>query len=170
MTDETGTLDLELARTVLRQGELRLQAHLGLAVAADQRAVTLTAMFAATALAALGFGASWIDGPAANVPLGIGAVVAGLAFAGAAGLCVWALRPMTFALAGAQPEKWWCDGVEARPLAECLRKESNNYQKRIEHNRRALARNAESIRRALRLACVAPILGLAVWALVRVSV
>lgn len=136
-------LNEDLARTVLHQGELRLQAHLALALAADQRALTLTAMFAATAVAAFGFGASWIDGQAANVPLGVGAIVAGLAFVGAAALCARVARPLSFALVGAAGEmvgRWRrnpsarrvsAQGIEKLPEADRAQSTRPGPQRRV---------------------------------------
>ena len=104
------------------------------------------------------------------IELGLGGLVTGLAFIGGAWICGRAARPLPFGLVGAQPDKWWNDNVESRPLADCLRKESTNYQKRITHNSGVIRRNAETLRRGLRLAFVAPIFGFLAWAAARALV
>ena len=154
----------KLGETVLRQGELRLQAQLQVALAADQRAVLLTTIFAGASTAVLGFAAAWFGSTPVMMELGFGALITGLAFFGAAWICGHAARPQPFGLVGAQPDKWWNDGVLTRPLSQCIRKESDNYQKRITHNRVALNRNATTLSRGLRLAFVSPIFGFLTWA------
>ena len=166
MTEETAKLDLELARVVLRQGELRLQDQLARALASDQRATTLAGLFTAAAMAALGFGASVLGQRDADLAIGIGSLGTGTLLLAGVGLCVAAAWPVPFAAAGAAPEKWWKDGVETRPLAECLKKESRNYQRRIEHNRAVHARATQWLRAGIVIGCSAPALGLVVWALV----
>ena len=156
--------ELELSRTVLRQGELRLQAQLQVALASDQRAIVLVTLLATAAAAAIGFSAAWFDAAPTKAALGSGALAAGACFLAAAWVCGLAARPQKFGLVGAQPDKWWRDGVETRPLHECLRKESANYQGRIAYNRNVLKKNAETLRRGLRLAFVAPIFGFLAWA------
>ena len=170
MSENDGQSPDKLAEIVLRQGELRLQAQLQVALAADQRAVLLATILATAAAVALGFAAAWFGSIPAMTGLGFGGLITGLAFAGGAWLCGHAARPLPFGLVGAQPDKWWNDAVESRPLAECLRKESSNYQKRVTYNRGVLSRNAGTLRRGLRLAFVAPIFGFLTWAAARALV
>ena len=165
MMEKTAELDLELARTILRQGELRLQDQLARALASDQRATTLAGLFTAAAMAALGFGASVLGQRDADLAVGIASLGTGTLLLAGVGLCVAAAWPVRFAAAGAAPEKWWKDGVETRPLAECLKKESRNYQRRIEHNRDVHARATGRLRAGIVIGCSAPALGLVVWAL-----
>lgn len=122
--------DLELARTVLRQGEVRLQEQRALAVAMDQRAAALAGIFATGAAAGFGFAVQAGMDPAARI--GIGMAALGLTVAA---LCtVRAEWPGTLWLAGADPANWWSDGVEGRALYDCLKRESWNYAARIKKN------------------------------------
>lgn len=163
-------LNEDLARTVLRQGELRLQDQLARALASDQRATTLAALFTAAAMGALGFGASVLGQPDPDLAVGIASLATGALLLAGVGFCVAAAWPVPFGAAGAAPEKWWKDGVETRPLAECLKKESRNYQRRIEDNRTVHARATWQLRVGIVSGCSAPALGLVVWALVSARV
>lgn len=157
-------LNLELAKTVLRQGELRLSAQLMVGLAAVQRATALTGIFAVAATAALGFSTWAMGSTTANIPLGAGGIVTGLFFGIAAIQCVRVALPAKFATVGAEPNNWWEEGVEGRPLAECLRRESENYQKRIGHNQEVNIQGARLLRCGAYLGIAAPFIGLVTWA------
>ncbi len=166
MTEETAKPDLELARVVLRQGELRLKDQLARALASDQRASTLAGMFTAAAMAALGFGASIFGQQDGDFAVAVASLGTGAALLASVGLCVAAAWPVPFAAVGTAPDSWWNDGVETRPLAQCLKKESGNYQRRIQHNRDVHARATRCLRAGVVVGCSAPALGSAIWVLV----
>ena len=149
----------ELARLVLAQGELRLQAQLQIALAADQRAMVLAGICAAAAAAFLGAGVVFFDAEAPQTVLGAGAIAIAIVFGIAGGLATVPARPAAFWLAGAQPRNWWEGGALSKPLADAMVAESWNYEDRIVKNERFLSRNARLLLLALRLACVAPLLG-----------
>ncbi len=157
-------LDIELAREVLRQGELRLGAQLQIALAADARAMTLAGLFTAAAAVARGFGAGALEGETPRLAFGAGAIAMGAALVAASMLCVAAAWPGPIWPAGNRPESWWSDGVEERPLADCLRRESANYDRSIVKNRAALRRNAWRLQWGAALGAVSPLIGLVVWA------
>ena len=162
----TGKLNPELAQTVLRQGELRLAAQLTVGLAADHRAMTLSGIYVVAATAALGFGAGFLSSNTGSTPLGIGGIVTGLWLGIAAVQCVRAALPVQFATVGAQPKSWWEEGVENRPLAECLHMESENYQKRITYNQEVNKRGAGLLRLGAYLGIAAPFIGFVAWAVV----
>lgn len=149
-------MDIELARVVLRQGELKLQAQMDIVNAVDARA---------TAVAAIGITLALASASAVVVLRSIGAwdvLMLGMAatslvlLAGAAVSAV-SLWPAAFRTAGNLPHNWWADNVEDRPLAECLRKESDNYQGRIESNRVRINRKAALFRVSLALMLLSPL-------------
>ena len=114
MTAGGKALDLELARTVFRQGELRLGTQLTLALAADQRAITLTGVFIAAATAAVGVGIGFLGAATPNFPIGAGGLVMGAMLLRAAYDCMQSARPIKFRVVGNRPDNWWEDGVESQ--------------------------------------------------------
>lgn len=169
MAQVPNNLSRELAERVLKQGELRLNAQLQVALAADQRAVTSAAILVAVASAALGFAGAQATNCNIDVPFAVALLVAGLSLLVSAAFCVGAARPVKFALVGAYPEEWWDDDVTAKPLEECLWTESNNYNVRINDNRTVLSHNAALLRKGMYLACVSPLIGLFSWWVFRLS-
>lgn len=153
-----------LAQTVLRQGELRLQAQLQVAIGADQRAMTMGAVFIAGAAACLGFASD------ADLPGLIGALVAAAQLLSGAGLAIGAAWPTAFRLVGSRPNLWWTDGVEDKPLAAALEKESNNYAKYIAKNDDALDAAAQWLMWGAVVGASAPVVGAAAWAAVALAV
>lgn len=169
MSDGT-TDDERLAEMVLRQGEINLEAQLQIALAADQRASTLAGIYTAISVAAFGVSAAMFKADSGAIGLtSAGLTVAAISLV-AALLCLGVARPARFHIAGNRPDNWWNDGVRDRTLAECLERESHNYDQYIQHNDEILARNADNLRRALRAGLMAPVAGLAVFLLASVQV
>ena len=140
---ENDEQQLQLARTVLQQGEVKLQAQLQAALAADQRAMVLAGMFATAAVAAFGLAILAVDREAAMWNLFSGGLAAGACLMVGAYQCLQAAWPQEFRFPGNQPDNWWSDGVEKRPLADSLKNQSKHYQKAIIENRFAMERNAK---------------------------
>lgn len=87
---------------IIRQGELRLQAQLQAAIAADARAGLLASIQAATSAALVVFGGSnEVTGDAERAAY----VAASFALVGSI-LALIALRPITFDFAGLRPRDW----------------------------------------------------------------
>jgi len=160
MQNSSSKLDLELARFVLQQGEKRLDAQLQIAIAADQRAMILAGIFVAIATLISGAGIHFLSKNELNLPLGIGFLTTAICLIISSVQCIRAVMPGRYGLAGAQPKNWWEDNVEDRPLAECLRKESDNYQKRIAFNSEVHKRNAAILKRGAILGCLSQLIGL----------
>lgn len=153
----------ELAQTVLRQGEVFLQTQLQMALAADQRAVTMAAILIAASMASFGFAAEQMGGEFPHLRFAFSLALQGVALFGAGALCVMAAWPMTFAVAGADPRNWWSDDVTDQSYEECLWRESINYSQRIARNNAAMKRNNKLLRAGLVEAIAAPLVGLAAW-------
>jgi len=154
-----------LAQTILRQGELRLNAQLQTALAADQRSMTAAAILIAVSSASIGFG---VDAFTRAVPvesLGAGGLLTGVLLAVSSVFCVVSGAPTGFYLTGAIPENWWSDDVHHRSLAQAIRNESNNYSENIKENKKTLKRNAGWFRAGLLMGVGAPFAGAALWAL-----
>ena len=147
------------AKEILRQGEQYLQSQLSLAIAADQRAATLLAVFTTGAIASLGFSFIQKDDLAAA----IGAGVAGLVLVAAAVLCVISLRPVAMYGVGNEPKQWFDTSAATAALADALVGEANNCQTRIEHNQQVLKSNASRFKKGAALGCAAPIIGLVAY-------
>jgi len=166
MTTENA-IQIKLAETVLRQGELKLQAQLSIALAADSRAGSFASLFMTLALVSFGAaGALWKLG-AGWVSLLVGACVETLLLLICAYWCVEAASPVNFYTVGNRPNNWWEDGVSNKPLEECLKKESENYNRRIEHNSEVLNGNARAFNYALWGGILSPVVSGTVAVLVR---
>lgn len=139
----------EVAREILRQGEMHLQGMLQLAIAADQRATTTAGIFLAVVAAVLAviFTAS----PSGLLLLAGSVLAASYIIAGA--LCILASLPIEFGIPGNYPKNWW--GDRSQPIEITLGQESENCQEIIEDNFEKLKRNA----RYFRAGCLAAIIG-----------
>jgi len=156
-----------LAETVLKQGELKLSSQLTIALAADVRATAFAGVFIALAAAAIGAGATILSISGAHWALISAAFVAAGFLLWSGFLCISVSKPVEFYVVGNQPDNWWNDNVDKKPLAECFRTEAANYQARITKNNAILAKNAEKIERALRLGWASPLIAAVVWVLVQ---
>jgi hypothetical protein len=132
-----------------RQGEACLQGTVQLAIANDQRAVTLTGMFgaAAGALAALvGALVAATHEPSLALFWAIGAAAALLFLA--AILCAISAKPADFFVNGYEP-RLLAQGCAGEDLTPILRAALEDVQNRIDRNRAALVRSARVLTSAL---------------------
>ena len=148
---ELSGLALEALQELNRQGEACLDGTIRLALASDQRAVTLTGVFgaAATALAALlGAFVTAAHEPAAPLLIAIG--VASLLFFLLLLACTLSAKPVEFFVGGYEPRLLvrGCSGDDTTPL---LRASITDLQCRIDRNRVALERSARLLTCGLRL-------------------
>lgn len=157
--------DTELAHLILRQGELRLQDQLHRAIASDHRASAMAGFFVASGLAAIGYGM----GERGDLPLFYACLAAGITLWLCGCLCIFSAWPAPFGAVGSEPNNWWGDDVEIRPIEECLKKESYNYQKRIDHNKRVHARATQLLRGGMSLGVLSPAIAILVWGTVRLA-
>lgn len=160
-TANDGAAARQLAETILRQGEAQLDAQVRLMLAADRRVLTLAVAFltltAMTAAAAI-----TLIFPAAAWAAGVGLTASAATFGWAAWACTTAATgPNLISLPGNDPQSWWEDEPDTRPLAECLRRESANCQQSLQKNRERMRAQAGAVREAARWACLAPAVGFA---------
>ena len=147
------------AREIIRQGEQYLQSQLSLAIAADQRAATLLAVFTSGAIASLGF--AFIQ--KADLSTAISAGTTGLVLVAAAVFCVISLLPVAVYVVGNEPKEWLDTDGATKALADALVDEARNCQTRIDHNNRVLTSNASTFKCGAALGCAAPIIGLVAY-------
>lgn len=150
----------EMARQIMTQGETYMQAQLQVALASDQRAITMASIFAAigTAVIAAAVG-SWES--LHSLPLLVSGLLGGAFTLAGTAACLWAARNVSFFFPGNHPEQWY-DGRDER-LAIMLGGEAENYQHRIDENQARLAANARALETGFRLVLAAPAVALATW-------
>ncbi|MEG3084017.1 hypothetical protein U1707_10225 [Sphingomonas sp. PB2P12] len=119
--------------------DVRLQAQLTAAVAADQRALVLAGLLGAVVVALGGGAASALtnkdDGD--NV-LGLIALATGIEFIFAMACAVIAARPTAFFLAGATPKHWAKDLATGKPEIDQVTELLLDYDDRIRANDRVM--------------------------------
>lgn len=134
----------ELQREALREGELRLHAQLGVATAADQRALTWGGLLVAAATGALGGGLALVSKERPDYILGLLAVFFAVAMMVAAWSALATVQPAKFCLPGNRPVNWlpsdWdCVGSDKRKIQ---RARIDQAKQMSEH----IAENAETAR------------------------
>jgi hypothetical protein len=152
-----------VAATILRQGELRLDAQLQLAIASDQRATTLAGIYAAVATALLGWSGWLTTTPDGSAALAAAFSTTAVLLLVAASLCIYVARPMGIATVGAKPETWTDNGALDRSPEEAFLKEAKNYDEYISDNRLKFDKNSQKLNWALGLSVFAPVAGTAVY-------
>jgi len=159
--DWTGVTE-KMARQILAQGELHLQAQQDLAIAADQRASTAASILASAATAiAAAFIAFW-DKSADRAALA-GGLAAGVCLMIAAALAAFAARPTDFHSPGNHPAQWF--GGRRADFVGMIGGEAESVQRRIEKNHTIMGRNQEWLRWSFRTALAAPVISVLIWLL-----
>lgn len=156
---------LELAKEVQRQSEMRLQAQLTVAIAADQRATRMIGTLMTVSTAVLG--AILTLGPqgAAAIPFYVGGVTALGFLLSAAFCCVQTARPARFHFPGSLPSAWRGQAFLDDPLDETLTAHAQeNLENYIAFNTRAMEVSASRLVRGLKIAALAPFAGITAWA------
>jgi hypothetical protein len=157
--------DLEMAKLILKQGEIHLDCQLRISLAADQRAMVTGGILAAFAASVIAASLNtW--GATHNPDLLVLQLGLAVALLFGAVYSVRAARPVPFCHAGSEPLKWW-DFRESENLAQAIGGEAENYQFRIETNNAILKRNAKRFARGLHLALASPIIAVATWSAYR---
>jgi hypothetical protein len=160
--DATGSVDAEMASTVLRQGELYLQAQLQSAIASDQRAATMAAFFGSVGTAVAAVTIAYWD-KSGDVPILISGLIAAALMAVGACICLWAARPVDFFFPGNHPASW--ENILGAPIADALHGEALNYQDHIEANAEFLEKNSKMVSKGAMISTAAPLAGIAIWLL-----
>jgi hypothetical protein len=140
---DLSSLPESLVEELHKEGVLCLQGTLQLAVAADQRATTLTGVFGAGSVALLAAAATLITANPSNQPLLWGAIATAIFLLSAALFCAWAGRPVDFFLAGYEPKLL---APAANDRGWMLRYATEDIQMRIDANRRVISRSASTLK------------------------
>lgn len=151
-------------RELQRQAELCLQGTIQLALAADQRATTLTEVFGAGSVALLAADATLLTAPNENAPLIWSGLAASLMLFGGSLFCAWAARSIDFFVAGYEPRLLAPSATEEVWL---VRYSTESLQHCINANRRALERSARTVRRGLVLALLTAPIAAIIFAVLR---
>jgi hypothetical protein len=157
--DWTGVTD-QMARQIADQGEKFMQAQLQVALAADQRAMTVASVFAAIAAAAIAGSLTYWD-KTASAPILVAGLGGGVWMLIGSGICMWAARTVDFYFPGNHPAQWY-DG-RREDLAAMLGGEAENYQTRIEANAKRLVENGRMLSLGAKFAVSAPLVAIGVW-------
>ncbi|PJK29957.1 hypothetical protein [Minwuia thermotolerans] len=130
----------EILREIIRQAEIKLQAQLQAALAADSRALGVAAAMATIAALLMGGAAAVFQSATAPAALAwIGVWVAGiLLFAGT--LAVVSARAIGFDFPGSEPSAWEDDIGNASTLKQSLGDMADHYDTMIADNARRMKR------------------------------
>lgn len=154
----------ETVKEIVREGEAYIAAQLSLATSADQRASVMASIFTAAGAAIVaGLITLYTEGPDDSDPIFAGGVAAAALFLIGASLCVWAALPVGFDLPGAQPKSWLNDVETGKQLKESLQQQAENYQDKINDNRKVLGANASRYKWGAIAGIAAPLAGFVVW-------
>jgi hypothetical protein len=146
------------AKELCRQGELCLQGTVQLAVAADQRATTLTGILGAGSVALVAATVSLSINSDRKIALIASAVITALVLYCGALFCAWAARSADFHVAGYEPRLLATSATEDNTELWMQRYAAEDAQARIDHNRRELAKSARYLTWGRRIAlCAVPI-------------
>ena len=158
--DTWAAVPVDTARLIFEQGDKYLSAQMQHALAADARALTVSAIFVgfATALYAATVGYWESTG---NTSVLVSGLLTGTVMLVGAGMCGYAARPIDFASAGNEPQEWW--PWTELSQSELLGKETENYQAKLDENNAILEANAWWLERGVLLSSLSPIVGLISW-------
>lgn len=112
--EESNAMPVNVAREIAHQGELRLDALLKLATAADQRATTMCGIFGATCVAVFAGVLALFAASDPDIRLMVGGTVTAVCLFAAAVIAAMAGAPRDFYIGGGSPDllrNWsWADG------------------------------------------------------------
>lgn len=149
-----------------RNGETYLATQMQLAIAADQRAMTLGSILAAASSVLLGFSVSGDNSNGTMIVLFL-AISAALAVACA--LAFYSARPVMIKPPGNTPAGWYDDMEDDTPIEDALRADLAVIQRSIESNSTLMAAHGRILWCAMVVAgaavLLAPIAALAAYAL-----
>ena len=154
---EFSQLPVELQNEAIREGEILLQAQLGIAADADRRALTWSGFVLAGATALLSAGFATLDAQPFNYDITIGAFLAGAALLLSAGLSILTVNPREFCLPGSRPglwlpSRWDCVGTDSEKLQAARLDQAKHLDKFIRSNADTAKGNAGYVRFSIGLA------------------
>jgi hypothetical protein len=150
----------EAVKELHRQGELCLQGSLHLAMAADQRATTMTGVLGAATVAVLAMLVPLLAAKPLSVPLVCAGTVTALCLFTAAMLCGWSTASGGLFVPGHDPGRL---AHRAADETQLLRIALEELQARIDHNRLALEQASRRLMCARVFAMFAVPAGMAVY-------
>jgi hypothetical protein len=164
MSDQPLSVRLEQAplpvlEEMLREAELHLASQQAVALAADQRALTLTGYLSAAAIVLVGSASSFILAAGLNIALGAICLLVGGALLVAVGLAVRAAAPSDFDFAGSSPADWVVDVETEMSLRSSLAAQCQNHAEAISDNHTRMRRNARLLWLAIKVSFGAVIVG-----------
>lgn len=134
--DELRSLDQTILGEVIREGEVRLQAQLATATAADQRAMAWAGFVTTLATASVGASASLFIGKS-HLLLAVIAAALAVAFSFAVFRAIDCVRPRHFDFPGNLPENWlpseW-EGGKPRDFVQARIEQARCLNNQIERN------------------------------------
>jgi hypothetical protein len=155
-TPSFASASAEFVDEIIRQAELRLDAQLSAALAADQRAMTFAGLLFAGIAVLLGGDFGTFSREAAQPIL-----VVTIGFTMAAGCACWSARPSPWHYVGNFPASW-SDDISQGTSFDASRKETaSDLQELLDHNESALQRAARWMRASMVTAVASAVAGIA---------
>ncbi|WAJ27538.1 hypothetical protein [Antarcticirhabdus aurantiaca] len=139
-------------REMLREAEVHLASQQTVALAADQRAMTITGFFAAAAVVLIGGASGYAIGDKPNVALSVICILVAAALLGAIWFAVRAAAPAGFDFAGSSPADWVRDIEARKPLNESLAEMCAHFADSIDANHKRMEANAKRLWTAIWIA------------------
>jgi len=132
----------DLIREATRNGEERLRVQMQIALAADQRAVSLGGILAAAASVVLGFlltDANRLDGATSYICLFLS-----VGLCSASVLAFYSVRPVSMRFAGNKPSNWRDDIESDKPIVDALLEQMSHIDNAIDLNEAVINSNAKA--------------------------
>ena len=167
MADQSPSIPVELAREIARQGEVRLEAILGLTTIAVARATSLCGIFGGSSVALGAAVLTYLTNGHPHVRIVAAGIVTSLLLLVAAMLAAFAGVSRNFYISGGLPEDlrtWSWNGTSWRTETEMLDAFGQRLSRSIEKNMWILARESRLLNWSLRAALIAIGAGLLTYA------
>lgn len=133
--------DPKVWEMLAQRAEVRLQAQLTTALAADQRAMVFAGLLAAAAAAVGGAAGVALTGDTPRRALGVIAICVDFGLLVSLFLAIYAARPSRWCFPGSIPRSWSADLNSRRDLADALREYCDDLSDRIGDNNRLMKIN-----------------------------
>ncbi|MFN7130053.1 MAG: hypothetical protein ACK4OJ_13415 [Brevundimonas sp.] len=163
--DEFKGASAESVKEIIRQGELRLQAQLQAAIAADGRSNALAAIQAAAAAALI----VYAGGAGVEETSALAAFMAAAFFIAGAIFAAWAARPIAFDFAGLHPSDW-VEAIKTKEPVDSARRAYATYlDEYLKANDIRMAENGNYTVRSIKMLSMAPFASVIVVYLVTIQ-
>lgn len=144
----------EVLEKIVHEGEIRLEAQLATANAADQRALTYLGYLVATATASVGAAVALLLSQAPRLPL----IMIAFAFAGCLLFCAFkalqSVTPKQFSFPGNKPQNWFCNDWnfpknKGRKIEQALVEQCFTLNQAVCKNQNDMESNADALNKAI---------------------